>query len=73
MRTLTANKIKANFKSLNPRKEREGREKEVKGILLEEIGNKMGRDRKRRIRKDGKKEEGQDERATKEKEERGKQ
>ena len=34
---------------------REGREKEVRGILLEEIGNKMGRDRKERMRKDGKK------------------
>ena len=34
---------------------REGREKEVRGILLEEIANKMGRDRKERMRKDGKK------------------
>ena len=50
---------------------REGREKEVRGILLEEIGNKMGRDRKERMRKDGKKGEGQDERATKEEEGKG--
>ena len=34
---------------------RKGREKEVRGIVIEEIGNKMGRDRKERMRKDGKK------------------
>ena len=50
---------------------REGREKEVRGIVLKEIGNKMGRDRKERMRKDGDKGEGQDERATKEEEGKG--
>ena len=43
----------------------------MRGIVLKEIGNKMGRDRKERMRKDGDKGEGQDERATKEEEGKG--
>ena len=45
----------------------------MKGVLLEERGNKMGRNRKERIRKDGEKGKGQDERATKEEKGKGRQ